>query len=444
MICVAVVVRSGTALLVRAPGSALWSFPSGALAAGEDPVSGASRILHAAVGVSGAPGVELGRSGSSVAVLIKSFAGVLAPAGLETSWVESRRLLERPLEPAILPFAELVAAHRRRDRYTGTHPKAFGEKYKELAGDPAAMAKAAARGSTPAGAHLSIMVPEILQALSPLSGACILDCTLGYGGHAAALAQAAGPSGMVIGLDRDGEELARTTERLAALGLPLIARQSDYAHALAVLNKEGLTGVDALLADLGVSSMQLDRPERGMSFKSDGPLDMRMDRSKGKTAAEWIAAATEAQIVEVLTLYGDEPDAVMIAAVLKKKVPRTTRELSLAVAAAKGLTPDQLKKKDAFTKHPSVRVFQALRIAVNDERASLSRLLADLPKLLRPGGRLALLTFHSGEERLVEKALREQAGVWRGPLAAPRRASAEEVRLNPRARSARLWTALRS
>jgi 16S rRNA (cytosine1402-N4)-methyltransferase len=443
MICVAVVVRSGTALLVREPDSPLWDFPAGLMKPGETPEAAATRVLREAVGVEGAPGTELAREGDAVAVLIKSFTGTLDPSKRPTCWVESRRLLEKDLTPAIKPFAELVASHRRRDRYTGTHPKEFAHKYKELSGDPAAMAKAAARGSTPAGAHLSIMVPEIVQALSPLSNMTILDCTLGWGGHAEALARAAGPNGMVIGLDRDGEELARTEARLKALGLPVICRHSDYAGALDVLKKEGLSGVDGLLADLGVSSMQLDRPERGMSFKNDGPLDMRMDRSKGLTAERWLSATPEARVSEVLTLYGDEPDAAIIAAALKKKVPKTTRELSLAVAAAKGLPPDALKKKSAFSKHPAVRVFQALRIAVNDERASLERLLADLPKLLRPGGRLALLTFHSGEERLVESALKSQAALWE-KVAEPRKASAEEVLLNPRSRSARLWTAVRA
>jgi 16S rRNA (cytosine1402-N4)-methyltransferase len=151
-----------------------------------------------------------------------------------------------------------------------------------------------------------------------------------------------------------------------------------------------------------------------------------------------------------LTRYGDEPDAARIARQLRAlisagRAPSTTAQLVAAVASAKGLAPDRLRKKDAFSRHPAARTFQALRIAVNSERDSLACLLADLPRLLRPGGRVALLTFHSGEEALVEAALREQAaaGLWRAPLAAPRRPSPEEVRLNPRARSARLWTAVK-
>ena len=451
--CVAVLLRSGGVLLARrgpgGPDAGKWEFPGGPILEGETPEAAAERVLRQDFGIETRPGGELTRASGLVAVLVAGFSGTLVPARHEAvCWVEARRVLERDLSAACVEVARVVASHRRRDRYKGTHPRSFNEKYKELAGDPEAMSKAAARGSTPAGAHLSIMVPEVLAALAPLSGATVLDCTLGYGGHAAALA---GAGASVIGLDRDGEELARAQERLGALGLKLVARQSDYAGAGLVLESLGLPGVDALLADLGVSSMQLDRPERGMSFKTDGPLDMRMDRSRGPTAAEWLEGASQEQIAETLTLYGDEPDAAKIAAVLRElidagRAPRTTGQLVAAVASAKGLTPDQLRKKDAFSKHPAVRTFQALRIAVNAERDSLSLLLADLPRLVRPGGRVALLTFHSGEEALVEAALRSQSalGIWREPLAAARKASPEEVRLNPRSRSARLWAAVRT
>jgi 16S rRNA (cytosine1402-N4)-methyltransferase len=268
-----------------------------------------------------------------------------------------------------------------------------------------------------------------------------LDCTLGWGALAEALARRAGA---LIGLDRDGEELARAEKRLRGLGLRISARHGNYAEALHIL---GPDSVDALLADLGVSSMQLDRPERGMSFKTDGPLDMRMDRSMGKTAAEWLAGASEAEIEEALARYGEEPDARKIAEALaaRGRTLKTTRELASMVAAAKGLGPGRYRKRDASSSHPAARTFQALRIAVNSERESLARLLQDLPRLVRPGGRIVFLTFHSGEEALVEAALRSQAaeGVWNSPLEAPRKPSPEEVRENPRARSARLWRAVR-
>jgi 16S rRNA (cytosine1402-N4)-methyltransferase len=177
---------------------------------------------------------------------------------------------------------------------------------------------------------------------------------------------------------------------------------------------------------------------------------MRMDRSRGKTAAEWLSAASETEIADALSRFGDEPDAAKIAAALaalarEGRAPKTTFELASAVGAAKGFGSDRFVKKDASTKHPAARTFQALRIAVNSERESLSCLLGDLPALMRPGGRAALLTFHSGEEALVKAALDEQAaaGFWTAPPAPPLRPSPEEVRENPRSRSARLWRVVR-
>jgi 16S rRNA (cytosine1402-N4)-methyltransferase len=343
--------------------------------------------------------------------------------------------------------------HRRRKRYSGTHPRRFDEKYKELAAErfPEAAAKAQARGSTPAGAHLPVMLAEVAAALEPLAGATILDCTLGWGGHARELCLRAGPQGRVIAIDRDGEELARTEARLLRQGAALTVRRGNYAGAAKVLRELGLAGVDALLADLGVSSMQLDRPERGMSFKTDGPLDMRMDRSRGETAADWLARSDEEKIADVLRRFGDEPDAAAIAAALaglaaRGRAPKTTRQLVAAVGVAKGLGPGPFLKKDAFAVHPAARTFQALRIVVNCEHEALAQLLRDLPWLLRSGGRAVLLSFHSGEETLVADALREQAraGLWLAAPAEPLRPSPEEVRLNPRSRSARLWRVVRA
>jgi 16S rRNA (cytosine1402-N4)-methyltransferase len=175
-----------------------------------------------------------------------------------------------------------------------------------------------------------------------------------------------------------------------------------------------------------------------------------MDRSRGQTAAEWLAGASEAQIAEALRRYGDEPDAGKIAAALaalaaRGRSPKTTAELAAAVAAAKGLGAVRVVKKDAYAAHPAARAFLALRIVVNSERESLARLLRDLPVLLRPGGRAAFLTFHSGEEALVAAALRgqAQAGLWRASPE-PVAPSSREVRENPRARSARLWRVVRA
>lgn len=451
-VCAAVIMKSGMVLLCRrAPGrkhAGLWEFPGGRVEDGETHQAALARELREELKIEAVVGEEAGRCRHAydfgeielVAFFVKSFTGTPTLTDHDAfKWVESRRLLEYELAPADVPIAERLAAHRRRDRYDGTHPKEFAQKYKELAGDAAAKAKAEGRGGTAAGAHRPIMVKEILDALLPLDGSRILDCTLGWGGHAEALGKA---GARVTGLDRDAEELARTKARLNGLGLAVETRHTDYAAAAAL----GLPPFDGLLADLGVSSMQLDRPERGMSFKNDGPLDMRMDRSKGVTAARWLETTEAAKVAEALRLYGDEPDADAVAEALKRRLPRTTAQLAAAVQEGKRLPPGRFKKSDASSKHPAARTFQALRIAVNGERESLARLLADLPTLLKPGGRLALLTFHSGEERLVAAALQEQAskGLWKAPLAAPAKPSPEETRDNPRARSARLWTCVRA
>ncbi len=347
---------------------------------------------------------------------------------------------------------------KRRPRYKGTHPRRFEEKYKELRPElfPDAVEKAKARGSTPAGMHLPVMIDKVVDALEPLAGATILDCTLGWGGHASELAQRAGDAGLVIGLDRDGEELVRTEDRLRSRGVKITVRRSNYAGAAKVLRDLGLDGVDALLADLGVSSMQLDRPERGLSFKVDGPLDMRMDRSRGETAAEHLARAVETEagvlaLAESLTSLADEPDALAIAQHVAARVaagraPATTHDLVDTILAAKNLPPGRVRKEDAFAAHPATRTFQALRILVNREHEALSQLLRDLPWLMRSGGRVALLTFHSGEEKIVGDALAAQAaqGLWTAPPATPLRPAPDEVRANPRARSARLWRVVRA
>ncbi len=459
-VCAAVILKSGMVLLCRrAPGrkhAGLWEFPGGRIEDGETPQAALVRELKEELGIEAVVGEPAGRNRHVYdfgeidlqAFFVKSYTGTPVLKDHDAfKWVESRKLLEYELAPADVPIAQVVSSHRRRDRYIGTHPKTFEEKYKEHAADPEALAKAKARGSTPAGAHLPVMLEEVFAALAPLPGATMLDCTLGWGGHAS---EAARRGATVIGLDRDAEELARTQKRLKDAGVALTSLHSDYADALKAVRGLGLTGVDALLADLGVSSMQLDRPERGMSFKNDGPLDMRMDRSKGPTAADWLMRASEAQIEEALRVYGDEPDAAAVAAALagyvrQGRAPLTTFDLVAAVGFAKGLGPGPFKKKDAFSAHPAVRTFQALRIAVNAERDSLQRLLADLPALLKPGGRVALLTFHSGEEKLVKAALDAQAaaGAWAAPPGEPQKPSPEETRENPRARSARLWRVVR-
>ena len=220
-----------------------------------------------------------------------------------------------------------------------------------------------------------------------------------------------------------------------------------------MLAAEGLEGIDALLVDLGVSSMQLDNPSRGFSMKHDGPLDMRMDRSRGVTADEWLSTVKEEELGEALSRWGDEPDAARVAAAIKEAYevgsgPKGCQDLARIILRAKGLGPkstwrERGGRKSAFDQHPAQRVFQAIRMAVNREEENLKQLLRILPYVLLPGGRAVILTFHSGEDRLVERAFREGLADGRYIMAPdePIRPASEEIRSNPRARSAKLgWS----
>jgi 16S rRNA (cytosine1402-N4)-methyltransferase len=331
----------------------------------------------------------------------------------------------------------------RRKRYRGTHPRSFREKYKELDPDrfPEEAAKARARGGTPAGSHVPVLLEEVLDVLRLEPGDVVLDCTLGHGGHAEAMAGRVLPGGRLIGIDLDPGELARTRERLRAKGIPMEARRANFAGIGKVLGLAGIEAVDALLADLGVSSMQIDDPRRGFTYRRPGPLDMRMDPSKGPTAEEWLRAADEEEIARALAFSG-EPDAERVARAIKEAAGRGalagTRDLARAVLKAKGLSGEH-RSVSPFDLHPAARTFQAIRIAVNREDENLRALLRALPHVLRPGARAAIITFHSGEDGLVEAAFAE--GMRSGLYAAaggPVRPTAGEARENPRARSAAL------
>jgi 16S rRNA (cytosine1402-N4)-methyltransferase len=293
------------------------------------------------------------------------------------------------------------------------------------------------------------MLDEVLAALRPAAGETVLDCTLGRGGHARALAAAVGPSGLVVGLDRDVEELARTIERLAKDGVAVRARHTNFAGAAKALAAEAPGGANCVLADLGVSSMQIDRPGRGFSFKTDGPLDMRMDRGRGVSAAAWLAAASEAEIARMLSEHGDEPAAARIAAAIAARTASgpaiaTTADLAAIVLRAQGVDPRTFRQADAFSRHPAARTFQALRIAVNHEDEALAQLLRDLPWILRPGGRAAFVSFHGGEDDRVAAAFAAglAAGLYAAVSEAPILPSGAERVRNPRSRSARLrWAA---
>ncbi|MCC6574723.1 MAG: 16S rRNA (cytosine(1402)-N(4))-methyltransferase RsmH [Planctomycetes bacterium] len=336
---------------------------------------------------------------------------------------------------------------RRRKRYAGTHPRGFHEKYKELdpARFPAEQTKVRAQGRTPAGTHVSIMLSQVMEALSPQPGQIALDCTLGYGGHASMIAAQLSPGGRLIGIDLDKPELQRTTSRLKNLGLPVTTRHTNFAGIGNVLAAEQLTGVDMLMADLGVSSMQLDRPERGFAFKHDAPLDMRLDPTRGKTAADYLRGVSEKDLAQALRDFGDEPHADKIAAAIKLAPPTRTHELAYLVLKAKGLDMPNHRRKSAFDAHPAARVFQALRIAVNHELETLDQLLRLLPHVLNAGGRAAIITFHSGEDSRVEAAFAKyKAEGLFSEIGGPIAPSPGEIHDNPRARSAKLRWALRA
>jgi 16S rRNA (cytosine1402-N4)-methyltransferase len=334
--------------------------------------------------------------------------------------------------------------HRRRPRYAGTHPRRFHEKYKELAPDryPDAVARVAASGKTPAGTHVPIMVREVLDALAPAPGNIAVDCTLGYGGHALELLPLLQPGGLLLGLDVDPVELPKTEARLRKRGFgpdTLRTRRSNFGGLPQALAAEGLTGADCVLADLGVSSMQLDTPERGFSTKHDGPLDMRMNPNRGQPAAALLARIDTPALAQLLDEYADEPSAPELADALAGRSFERTTLLAAAIRAALPHVTDEERETSVR------RVFQALRIAVNEEFTALEMLLRVLPSCLAPGGRVAILTFHSGEDRRVKKAF--QAGVRDGQYACISdeviRPTREECRANPRATAAKLRWARR-
>lgn len=350
-------------------------------------------------------------------------------------------------ESAVPPDESTPPPHRRRPRYAGTHPKRFDEKYKERAPEryPGVVEHVLAKGRTPAGQHVPILVDEVLAALRPMPGERGVDATLGWGGHARRLLERLQPGGTLLALDADPVELPRTEARLRGAGFgeaALIVRRTNFAGLHAAVAAAGWDGgADFVFADLGVSSMQIDDPARGFTFGADGPLDMRMNPQRGLSAAEWLERADAAAIARVLRENADEPHAEAIAAALvaSRGALATTRALADAIrAAVAGRTDDP----DTSVR----RAFQAIRIEVNDELGALDALLRQLPHALRPGGRAALLTFHSGEDRRVKHAFAEgeRAGLWASVSRDVTRASAAERRANPRAKPAKLRWAVRA
>ncbi len=335
--------------------------------------------------------------------------------------------------------------HRRRPRYRGTHPRKFEEKYKELSPERylETVAKVIASGKTPAGTHRSIMVAEILDALAPKAGEIAVDCTLGYGGHTQEILPQLLPGGRLLGLDADPIELPKTEARLRALGFGedvFTTHRSNFAGLPQVLVQAGVAGVDIVLADLGVSSMQIDDPSRGFSVKLDGPLDMRMNPQRGQPASDFLQKIKPDALVNLLGANSDEPHAATLAPLLAGKHFATTRALSDAIRKAL----PRLIKDDV---NMSVRrVFQALRIAVNDEFSALETFLRNLPQCLNPGGRVSVLTFHSGEDRRVKKAFEAgfRDGLYSEIARELVRPTPEERNSNPRSGPAKLRWAKRA
>ena len=349
---------------------------------------------------------------------------------------------------------ETPKPHVRRPRYRGTHPRAFHEKYKELNPDRYAddVAKVVASGKTPAGMHRPVMVREILERLAPVAGNLAVDCTLGYGGHAAALLEAVRPGGTLLALDVDPLELPRTEVRLRALGMTdvdLRVRRSNFAGLVRVLADEQLPPADVLLADLGLSSMQIDDPARGFTFKRPGPLDLRMNPQRGQPAAALLASLSAPKLARLLEVNADQPDAEALAHHLLAHQAEspivTTTDLADAVRQALGSFRGRRDAGDAVDQSIR-RVFQALRIEVNDEFGALDAFLRNLPECVAPGGRIAVLTFHSGEDRRVKQAFKAglEAGVYSSIATEVERAGAEERQSNPRSSSAKLRWAIRS
>lgn len=332
----------------------------------------------------------------------------------------------------------------RRKRYSGKNPRRFEDKYKEH--DPAryaeTVAKVIASGKTPAGSHVPILVDECIAALGLQPGMTGVDCTLGYGGHALRILETINPGGRLVGLDQDPVELPKTECRLRDAGYGVDsfeALRSNYAGLAKVLGERGIRGVDFIFADLGCSSMQFDDPSRGFSFKHAGPLDMRMNPNRGLSAAGWLARITPEKLELALHEHSDEPRAASLAAALAgKNFPRTV-DLADAIRAAVRADEDE-------TELTVRRVFQAVRIAVNEEFVALEAFLRALPDCLKPGARVAMLTFHSGEDRRVKKSFQAalRAGVFSEISDGVITAGPDERRLNPRSASAKLRWAVRA
>lgn len=342
--------------------------------------------------------------------------------------------------------------HKRRVRYSGTHPRSYKEKYKEHQPEKYkdTISKVIAKGSTPAGMHISIMVKEILDFLDIQPGQTGLDATLGYGGHTKEMLKCLNGEGHIYGLDVDPIESEKTKERLKQQGFGediLTVKLLNFKDIDKVAAEAGK--FDFILADLGVSSMQIDNPDRGFSYKVEGPLDLRLNPQKGISAAERLKDIEKEEFTGMLIENADEPYAEEIAEAVMEAKKRgeeivTTKDLQRVIEEALSFLPKGEQKE--AVKKSCQRTFQALRIDVNQEYEVLYEFLEKLPDVLAPGGRVAILTFHSGEDRLVKKAFRRglKEGQYEEISKDVIRPSKEECVKNPRARSTKMRWAVRA
>lgn len=288
---------------------------------------------------------------------------------------------------------------------------------------------------------------KVTEVLSPAPGQIVVDCTVGLGGHAAEILRRILPGGRLIGIDFDPANLALARERLTAVGKNFDLVHNNYAALPTVLQTLGIEKVDAVLADVGVASTQIDDPGRGFSYRRSGPLDMRMDPTRGQPASTLLACISELDLATALRELGDEEDADAIARLVVERraiAPiATTDALTAIVCEARDFT---LERAAGAKLHPAARTFQALRILVNRELANLDRLLQVVPDVLKPGGIAAIITFHSGEDRRVKDSFKShsRAGTYEDIARDPIMATEEEIRANPRSRSAKLRWARRA
>lgn len=299
--------------------------------------------------------------------------------------------------------------------------------------------------------HLPVLLDQVLQALAPRPGQVIVDCTVGLGGHSAALLERIAPGGRLIGIDFDPDNLARARTKLEPIGEAIGGRfdlfHNNFAALPTVLAQAGVGRVDAVLADLGVASPQIDDPARGFSYRQPGPLDMRMDPTRGQPASALVNRLDERELAAALLEFGDETDAPKIARLIvqrrRARPITTTEDLMAIVCEARDFT---LQRAAGAKLHPAARTFQALRILVNRELANLERLLAVLPEVLLPGAGAAIISFHSGEDRRVKEAFRDgfRGGIYQSVSSAPLVADEIEQTRNPRCRSAKLRWARRA